>query len=427
MYKLMVVDDEQLAIESVKYIVDKEIDNITVVNTARSGREAIEKARMDRPDIVMMDIKMPGINGLDAVREIKNLYSNVVFVMVSAFEYFEFAQTAVELGVKDYLTKPVNKAQVMETLTKITKELDIERLRYDSEIKAKEKMEKMQEVVEHSCIYSILMSRSVNMNIAKYKEIFDITEDKGYVMILKTCSNSNGTEESELNESVANQELYGSFKRAIKRKYKCIVGPLMLDRVVVYVAQKSKDEYEERVKNIDQLLSIVRELKARFGSMFRVGLGSTKSDDQILLSYQEALKALNNNSEDDVVHIQDVTINAQMQNVDIFAEEQKLIDLIEKGDDESCVRVLNDIFVRYPRFYDTIGIRNRLVETMVVAHRIAIENGIENDGYLEYSNYINQILNCSTGDEFSSMLTSKVKYIANKIKRAKQKKDIIYC
>lgn len=70
-YSLMVCDDEQIMIESVRHIVEKEFSDIRIVETARSGREAIEKTMTTKPDIILTDIKMPGINGLDAVKEIK--------------------------------------------------------------------------------------------------------------------------------------------------------------------------------------------------------------------------------------------------------------------------------------------------------------------------------------------------------------------
>ena len=101
MYSLLVCDDEQIMIESVKHIVEKEFSNIRIAETARSGREAIEKTLATKPDIIFTDIKMPGINGLDAVKEIKKVHSDVKIVIVSAYEFFEYAKQAVELGVSE--------------------------------------------------------------------------------------------------------------------------------------------------------------------------------------------------------------------------------------------------------------------------------------------------------------------------------------
>jgi two component transcriptional regulator, AraC family len=72
MYKLLIVDDEQIVIDSVKFIVERQGNLHFEMETAHTGREAIEKAETFRPDIVVIDIKMPGISGLEAISEIKN-------------------------------------------------------------------------------------------------------------------------------------------------------------------------------------------------------------------------------------------------------------------------------------------------------------------------------------------------------------------
>ncbi|MBN2880192.1 MAG: response regulator [Clostridia bacterium] len=421
MYKLMVVDDEQITIESVKYIVENEMDDIKVVSTAISGRMAIEQAHLERPDIVMMDIKMPGINGLEAVREIKRMHNNIKFVIVSAFEYFEYAQQAVELGVTEYLTKPVNKASIIDTLLKIKAELDREKIKFDQQIKTQEKMKKMLEDVEHSCIYSLLLSQGHRVKISKYKELFEITEKQGYIFVLQI----KGDMEQEtvwLDESEGIQKFYSFFRDELKRKSRCIVGPMMFDRVVVYMPQDMKDEYQQRVSSIDYLEGILSVLSERRAGHYKMGIGSVRDDESISISYQEALKALNYSADNKAVHIADVTMNAGNTNFDIFTDEQKLINLIEKGDEHASTNLLNEIFNKYPEFYTRENIRNRLVELMVVAHRIAIENGIENDSYLEYSNYINQILSCDSSDTFKSMCIGKIRYIVNKVQMTKKKK-----
>ena len=105
MLKIMVVDDESIVIESIKYIIEKNFKDIKVECIAHSGREAIEKAEATKPDIILMDIKMPGINGIDAIKEIKGILPNAQIIIVSACEQFEYAKEAVNLGVTEYLLK----------------------------------------------------------------------------------------------------------------------------------------------------------------------------------------------------------------------------------------------------------------------------------------------------------------------------------
>ena len=418
MYSLMVFDDEQIVIESVKHIVENELPNIQVTQTARSGREAIEKVRLERPDIILTDIRMPGINGLEAVKEIKKIHNNIKFVIVSVYEYFEFAQQAVELGVCEYLTKPVNRVRLVDTLERITRQLDDERRKLDQELETKEKLDKMLSVLEHSFIYSLLLSQEAD--IGRYKELFDIHSEAGYIFVLTFGDKPADSLETQLGDSVQNQKFYSFFRDCLKYKSKCIVGPVMLDRVMVYVAQSVDDEYQQRVMAISYIEGIVEKLQIKYGISFRVGIGKLHTDRDIVLSYQEALKALNQTEGQSIIHIDDIAPNISNTGFEMLADEQKLLKAIEKGDAPFCVRILSDIFSKYAA-YDQQGIRNRLIEILVVAHRLAIESGVESDERIDYSNYLSELLGCATTQEFEQMLIEKISGIARRISRSKEK------
>ena len=86
MYKVLVVDDEQIVCDAVRFIISKREDDLVVIGSASSGREAIELAKSLMPDIIIMDIRMPGINGIDAIKEIKHVYPDMKFIIISAYE-----------------------------------------------------------------------------------------------------------------------------------------------------------------------------------------------------------------------------------------------------------------------------------------------------------------------------------------------------
>ena len=93
------------------------------VNT---GRKVIEMAEYFRPDIVFMDIQMPGINGIEAMREIRQGNDNTIFIVVSAFLKFDYAKDAIDIGVLEYLNKPVDKEQIVRVLKKAMMKVDEE-------------------------------------------------------------------------------------------------------------------------------------------------------------------------------------------------------------------------------------------------------------------------------------------------------------
>ena len=78
----------------------------------------IEKAEEFRPDIAFIDIQMPGINGISALREIRKTNPNTICIIVSAFDKFDYAREAIQLGVLEYINKPIDKKKIVEVLQK---------------------------------------------------------------------------------------------------------------------------------------------------------------------------------------------------------------------------------------------------------------------------------------------------------------------
>ncbi len=422
MYSLMVCDDEQIVIESVKHIVENEFSNLQVIGTARSGREAIEKTRTIRPDIILTDIRMPGINGLDAVREIKKVHGDVKFVIVSVYEYFEYAKQAVELGVSEYLIKPVKKANLVDTLNRLTHQLDQERLKYDQELETKEKIDKMLSVVEHGFIYSLLLSQADRTDIGKYKkDFFDIQSDSGYIFILRFKRRGRIGGGTQLGDSVEDQKFYTFFKDSLKYKCKCIVGPVMLDRVVVYMEQSLEDPYQQRVQAIACIEDIVAKMESRYDIDFNAGIGRVYGDQDIMKSYQEALRALHHKESGKILHIDDIAPNKRNAGFEIPAEGHRLLGAIENGDVKKSMSILSDIFQRYPNYFEQEEIKFSLIEIMVAAHRTALENGIDEEKDIEYGQFIKQILSCDSRAGFAETCMEKIRDIVGSINNMKKK------
>lgn len=419
MYKLMVVDDEQIAIDSIEYLLENEFPKVKICNTAKSGREAIEKVRIERPDIILMDIRMPGINGLETIQQIKKIHNNVKFIIISAYEYFEFAKQAVELGVEDYLTKPVNKLKLFDTLEKIIIQIEQEMKMYNENLAAKEKLEEILPVAEHSFIYSILYSQGQKINFKRYKNLFDIDSDRGSIFILKFDAKN----DQQPTDDVVLKDMVIFFKDRLKYKMKSIVGPLMFDRIIVYISENSQNIYEQRVELISLLETIVDKIVERYSIHCQIGIGSFHDDDTILQSYQEALRALNYSDNEKVVHIEDIAININKNAFVILPLEQDLINAIERGDTQGCINILSEIFTRNPEFFEKNSLRNKLIEIMVVAHRLVSDIIEHDETNFEYGDYLNHILNCDSKEKFRRMYIDKISSIAKLINET-QKKSI---
>lgn len=123
MYKVLLVDDEQMIREGIATVVDWESQGFSLIGTARNGIEAFAMVIQEPPQILITDIKMPGLNGLDLIAKVKSEFPDVQFVVLSGYGEFELAKQAMHYGVKHYLLKPCNEKKILETLEEIKKEL----------------------------------------------------------------------------------------------------------------------------------------------------------------------------------------------------------------------------------------------------------------------------------------------------------------
>ena len=127
MYKIMLADDEGIVIDSLKFIIEKEYGDSCIVEYGKTGRSVIELAEQFRPDIAIMDIQMPGINGIEAMKEIREANKNVIFIVMSAYDKFDSATEAITLGVVEYITKPMDRKKIVDVLNKTMAIIDGER------------------------------------------------------------------------------------------------------------------------------------------------------------------------------------------------------------------------------------------------------------------------------------------------------------
>ena len=123
MFSIMVADDEQLERRVLTSILKKNV-RVKEIIEAKNGKEALELNREFNPDIIIMDIKMPGINGIKALELIKNENPNKEIIMLTAYDDFEFIHKVLVLGGSDYIIKPIKPDKLMEIVDNIMDKIE---------------------------------------------------------------------------------------------------------------------------------------------------------------------------------------------------------------------------------------------------------------------------------------------------------------
>lgn len=123
MYKVMLVDDEYMILEGLKQIIPWKELGFEVVKTAKRAQEALDYLKEETIDLLITDVTMPKMSGIDLVKKVREISPEMPILILSGYQEFEYVKQGMELGVKGYLVKPVDKKELEEKVKQIKKEL----------------------------------------------------------------------------------------------------------------------------------------------------------------------------------------------------------------------------------------------------------------------------------------------------------------
>ena len=166
MIKIVIVEDEFRIRQGLGNLIEKINPECRVIGEAENGYEGLKLIRDTQPDIVITDIQMPKMNGLEMIEKIREYELQCRFVILSGYAEFEYAQRGIRLGVEDYLLKPITITKVKELLEKL--------LREDEEIT--EDTDKYSRVV-HDMIRTIEKSYGQKLGVDTFAEKYRLTPE----------------------------------------------------------------------------------------------------------------------------------------------------------------------------------------------------------------------------------------------------------
>lgn len=293
MYKVLIVDDEPIAVESVQYMIKKNFNTIESIEKSRSGKDAIEKTYQFHPDIIIMDINMPGINGLEAMKQIRKVNPTVSFIVISAFDYFDYAVEAVALGVEEYLLKPVKEAKFVETFQKVLSQIEQNNLKRKQNLEQQERLEMIIPILETGFMNSLCMYGQDVEQLQNYCDLFGYHNTGGYVMAIELGQKDRKNIENKIGAGIHGEKMYEEYKNIIKATVNCIVSPVMLNRIILYVFEEGEEgDYELKARSVKSAQRIIERAAKIYPDIF-IGIGSYhKNINSAKKSYEEALHAL---------------------------------------------------------------------------------------------------------------------------------------
>lgn len=345
MLRVLIADDEYLVLDFIQFIIENNLESIQVVGTAQSGREAIEKAIELSPDIILMDIRIPGINGIDAIKQIKERGLQSEFIIISAYEYFDYAKDAVKLNVFEYLLKPLNKKKVVDALLALEIKINKDRETMQKHIFLRDKMDRLLPHMEGQFVHTQLFSDGNVNNLGFFEELFHMKLNYGYVVV-GTLDGDNELTEEGIRDTFERQKFFDIFGITLKKITNCLVGPPMLDRIIAYIAvDETVAPLELRKEAIEIGSALAEKLKKAVKAEFRIGVGSIHLIENFSKSCSEAYSAASIASKGHMIHFEDLSLGKRQGDRFPKSKEQLMLQKAISGDVNGTLKYLKEIMV----------------------------------------------------------------------------------
>lgn len=174
MLKLLIAEDEALERKALRFLLNKYFsESIEIVDEVNNGRDAVDKALLLKPHIILMDIHMPIMDGLEASTSIRNNHMETEFIILTAYNHFDYAKKAIHIGVSDYLLKPFSNDEFVSSLSKVINKINSKNLVLDKNIELKETYKKISPYVEKQMVANIAYGVTLTDNkFNEYRCIF---------------------------------------------------------------------------------------------------------------------------------------------------------------------------------------------------------------------------------------------------------------
>ncbi|WP_435169454.1 response regulator [Paenibacillus glycanilyticus] len=367
MYKLLIVDDEQIEREGLKAILQHGLPDI-IIEQAKNGNIAVQLAEEFRPDLILMDVKMPGINGLEAVELISANQPSIKFIMVTAYDTFDYARKAIKLGVKDYLLKPSKASEIVTTVQRVLHLIEEERKTVETTELQRTALQRVMPIIETDIVTQLLFDHVHEVHLDELVELLGVhTANEKYAMTVLLPPGA--------------ESCYISIKEKVRTMGSGWVGAMYGRQIPIIVFPEADRSYRSQAVTMARELLAVAKADGNDGWFVGIG-GVYESLDQIRQSYQEALMASIDPSLPVKYRFYEDTpvLGVTRDGYPVKQLEQQLFDRIRLGQWEQVRNDLTDFVRRYENEgANLVHAQQRVLELLWIASRVLLEMGVEID------------------------------------------------
>lgn len=287
-YKVLLVDDEEDVMNVIEHKINWEELGFKVIGKAQNGMKALEVAEKTQPDVVITDIKMPYMDGLELAGRLKKDNPSIRIMILTGFDEFEYAKEAVHLEIEEYVLKPVNADELSNCMIRLKEMLDRER---DEKLNIKKLeqyyMESL-ELLQTNFLCSLIEGRVQESDIDKFLNAYQISL-KGPIFCCVVLHTSENHVPDNMTAPLLTMSVQREAKEKFGDKWKCEIFTY-LGNVIMIVELKSEEDVSQLTDDCDWFCR----WSARFlRAVLTAGIGKACDDlHTVNTSYESAREAI---------------------------------------------------------------------------------------------------------------------------------------
>lgn len=254
MYKVLIADDESIIRTALAEAFQWEKYGMEVVGLCKNGLEALELVKTEHPDICLLDIQMPLLSGLALIEKINEIDEDIINIIITGHDEFEYARTAIRLGVYNYILKPIEEDEFVEMLIKIKEELDNRSLTKENQLRKDKILNESREVLRDEFLNEWICGTKNNLKVEEFLKDFDIHFAQNIGMVYVHISYPVGILEKE---RLKQEQLYKCRERLDKHFYEdksyCFIK-LFSNRFVLLFNAEDSERWDNIKIELEQVI-----------------------------------------------------------------------------------------------------------------------------------------------------------------------------
>lgn len=358
MINILIVDDEPFIRQGLKILINWEQYGYKIVGEAANGLEAIKELEKNEIDLIVADIKMPEMNGIELIEYVReNISDKIKFIVLSGYYEFEYAKKAIKYGVTDYILKPIQKDELIKTLLSFKEE-------YNKQ-KSQKNMEKMKDKAVFDKYLREIIYGKIDDSILQYVNKYQsFSEHLRYIIIEISYSSDNYNNISDAEKRRGYEEFYNNMITWLGENYYNVISDVdnYKDCYDIGFIYDKRLRQEQGLSEREYISKLQKDMKQIQKYDFYIYIGQKVNNiKELSVSYKTATVAKlfsdfsNGNTisyYDEITRKEECSYNLEKQYID------ELINEIEENNEEEIIQCVNKIYNSFKEFNVDLEIIN---------------------------------------------------------------------